>query len=422
VECLRKLRCASAKDANQEDLNKGAGKLYQGWKVTMAGFGINFLVGISYTWSIFGAGLSRERGWTQAEAALPYTVYIFSYAILMIAAGRFQDRMGPGITATLGGVFVGSAFIVSSFISAPVALALCWGLLFGIGQACCFGTATPAAVKWFPPQRRGFITGVVVTGIGVSALFLAPMADALVRARGVAGSFLISGVLLTTGIVFLARFLSIPVRNGRKSADTTGDWRRVFGYSQVYLLWLMFFLTTAAGITFATHLTRISAVHASFERGYIMVTFFALFNGAGRIAAGLLSDFLGRSRAMNLVFGVMTLAMVATLSAKTAWSLGLVTSVLGLSYGGVFSLFPAATLSYFGEDNFGFNYGLVFSGVALAGVFSLAAGYLFDIHGDFYLSFTLLALFCAAATAMSFFLKAPGPASLPVVAGRAEKI
>ncbi len=389
--------------------------MYRGWKVTIAGAGINFLVGICYTWSIFGAGLSRERGWTQAEAALPYTVYIFSYAFLMIASGRFQDRMGPRITATLGGVFVGAAFLVSSVIRTPVTLALCWGLLFGIGLACCFGSVTPAAVKWFPPERRGFITGIVVTGIGISALFIAPLVDMLVRTRGVAGSFIISGVLLFAGIVVLAQFLAVPNKNNSTLEQAAGNWRQVFGFSQIYLLWLMFFLTTAAGITFATHLVRIAIVHAAYSKGYIMVTLFALFNGGGRIVAGLLSDLVGRSRAMNLVFGVMTLAMVAALGVKSAWSLALVTSVLGLTYGGVFSLFPAATLSYFGEENFGFNYGLVFSGLALAGVFSLAAGYLFDLQGDFYLSFVLLALFCAAATAVSFFLKAPGTAPLPVM-------
>ncbi|MBS4021984.1 MAG: MFS transporter [Dethiobacter sp.] len=124
-------------------------KLYQGWKVTLAGMGINFLVGMSYTWSIFGRGLSTQFGWTQAEAALPYTVYIFCYSLMMIVAGRLQDKIGPRITATAGSILVGASFIISSFFLQPYSVAIIWGLLFGAGLACCFASATPAAVKWF---------------------------------------------------------------------------------------------------------------------------------------------------------------------------------------------------------------------------------------------------------------------------------
>ncbi len=381
--------------------------MYQGWKVTMAGTGINFLIGICYTWSIFAGGLSREFGWTQAEAALPYTVYIISYAVLMIVAGRFQDRFGPRLTVTIGGFFVGGAFIASSFFLHPYGVAIIWGLLFGTGLACCFGSVTPAAVKWFPHERRGFITGIVVAGLGISALFLAPLVDTLVVKRGVISSFLIVGVILVAGIALLAQFLSIPVKSAGNNPVAGGRWQQIFSCPQLYLLWLMFFLTTSTGITFATHLVRISEVHASFAQGYIMVAFFALFNGVGRLGAGTLSDVLGRVRAMTLVFGVMTITMASLLSVNTALPLAVATSFLGLTYGGVFTLFPATTLSYFGEENFGFNYGLVFSALACAGLFSLAAGYLFDLRGNFYAAFLLLALFCLASTVASLFLKNP---------------
>jgi MFS transporter, OFA family, oxalate/formate antiporter len=55
-------------------------KMYKGWQVTLAGMGVNFLGGVCYAWSIFAGGLPREFGWSQAQASLPYTVFMLSYA------------------------------------------------------------------------------------------------------------------------------------------------------------------------------------------------------------------------------------------------------------------------------------------------------------------------------------------------------
>ena len=46
-------------------------QLSAGWKVTLACSGVTFLSGITYSWSIFAGGLSRELGWTQVQAAFP---------------------------------------------------------------------------------------------------------------------------------------------------------------------------------------------------------------------------------------------------------------------------------------------------------------------------------------------------------------
>jgi MFS transporter, OFA family, oxalate/formate antiporter len=384
-------------------------KLYKGWQVAIAGMGINFLVGISYAWSIYAGGLSRELGWTQAQTALPYTVFIFCYAIAMAVAGRVQDLAGPRLTITVGGLLIGGSFILSSVYLSPYGVTLSFGLLFGLGLACCFGSVTPAAMKWFPPRQRGMVTGIVVTGIGLSALILAPVVHILVSG-GMARAFLVTGVALAVCIVLLAQLISVPPRsdNNNYIVNPQGEWYRILSMPQFYVLWLMFCFTAVAGITFSSHLARIVLVHASYEKGYLIVSLFAFFNAAGRLVSGWLCDTIGLRRAMRVVFGVMTATLALISFAGSAVALGVGASFLGITYGGVWTLFPAATADFFGEDNFGLNYGLVFTALGVAGLFAFLAGYMFDLQGHFYTTFVLLALFSGAATTLSLFLRKPG--------------
>lgn len=127
-------------------------------------------------------------------------------------------------------------------------------------------------------------------------------------------------------------------------------------------MWFMFWLTTGVGITFVTHLTHIVEVQTGFEKGYIMVALFAFFNAVGRLAAGWLSDQVGRGRSITMVIGMMTLVLLYVLFVRTPAVMGLALSVLAMTYGGLYSLFPAATVGCFGEENFGLNFGLISGG------------------------------------------------------------
>ena len=46
-----------------------------GWRVTMAGLGINLALGVLYSWSVIsGAIADADWGWTLTERSLPYSV------------------------------------------------------------------------------------------------------------------------------------------------------------------------------------------------------------------------------------------------------------------------------------------------------------------------------------------------------------
>lgn len=374
--------------------------LYRGWKVALAGAGVNFLVGINYTWSIFAAGLVDQKGWTHAQAALPFSLFLFCYAFSMVPAGQAQDYFGPRPVISLGSLFAGGAFISSAFyLGSPFTAALLWGGLLGLGLACCFSSTTPSAMKWFPPEKKGTVAGLVVTSTGLAAFVMSPLVQRLVQ-MSVRQAFLTSGAFLFLAILLLAQVIANPPgRIQDLRYRPVGRRRPVFLFDlRLYQLWLVFFLVIGTGVTVNSHLVNIMRVQSAFERGYLIVALFALFNAAGRMAGGLLSDRLGRLQSLTLAFRVIAGMLVLMMVARPPLLLAGAVALLALAYGSLYSIFPATVVSFFGDRNFGLYYGIVFTGLGASGLFPYAAGVLFEHQGHYIYTYGLLLATTIAAS------------------------
>jgi len=93
------------------------------------------------------------------------------------------------------------------------------------------------------------------------------------------------------------------------------------------------------------------------------------------------------------------------------------TAFTGLSYGALFSLFPAATADYYGVKKLGVNYGLVFTAWGLAGIIGpLMAGWVVDTTRSYDLSYKVCALLLVFAAGLSFFTSHPSQVRNTVLA------
>ncbi|TVR04439.1 MAG: MFS transporter [Spirochaetaceae bacterium] len=370
-----------------------------GWIVTVAGFAINVLVGIPYTWSLFSQALVHQHGWLHSTAAAPYSMYLFTYALSMVPAGHLQDRFGPRGVVLLGAVLAGAGFVLSGvWMTTPAVIGL-WGILVGSGMACCFAAVTPAAMSWFPDARHGLISGIVVTGVGISAFVLAPAVSALVG-RGVRLTFVVCGITLWAGIGFLSTQVRAAPDGARRRESATAAIATVRSAAFVRF-WLTFLCMTAAGVTVVTHVTEIMRVHTGVHRAALSVAIFAGSNGLGRIAGGALADRLGRSTAIQVVIGGLLAGLVGMLAAAEPTLMLASISVIGLSYGAIFGVFPAATAEFFGPESFGLKYGIVFSAIAVSGTFPWLAGLLFERFASFTPALLVLVAMCVVALGLS---------------------
>ncbi len=332
----------------------------RGWTVTLAGLGINLALGVLYSWSVIAKALSAEWGWSAGQSSLPYATAVGTFALSMVFAGRAQDRFGPRVVATVGGILTGAGLVVASFASANSALPMIagFGLLGGAGIGLGYASATPAAVKWFPPQRKGFITGLVVSGFGLASVYIAPLTTSLIHGAGIAVTLRILGGSFLVAIVGLAQLLVNPPAGfvppvkvaavaapaAEKPVRRDLDWRDMVRTRQFALLWLMYAFSAFAGLMIIGHMAKIAVAQLpGIDLGFGLVAVLAIGNASGRVAAGTAADRFGETRTMFVVFVLQAVMMGAIAFAKTPLSLIPVAAAVGFCYGANLSLFPSAT-------------------------------------------------------------------------------
>lgn len=387
-----------------------------GWMVVAAATGINLVVGFLYSWSVIKKVLVTEQHWSNFEASLPFTVSAIAFALTMVFAGRLQDTFGPRIVATIGGVLFGAGILVSGLVNSPMIMVLTYGVLGGIGIGLCYAATTPPSVKWFPPAQKGRITGIVVSGVGMAAVYSAPLTSWLLTQYGLSTALFLLGVGSIIIVVSFAQFLKnppiAPIVASTKVVNTPiindSVWQQTIRSAVFYKLWFMYAFAASAGMMMISHLATIAKIQAQWENGFYLVALLALFNTAGRLIAGYWSDRFGYTRMMLVVFSLQTINMLFFSHYITPLSLAFGTALTGLSYGALFSLFPSATADFYGMKNLGVNYGLVFTAWGLAGIIGpLLAGWVVDTTGSYQISYLVCAGLLVVASGLTFITKHP---------------
>jgi OFA family oxalate/formate antiporter-like MFS transporter len=386
----------------------------RGWIVVLAGLCINLMFGCLYTWSLFSAHLSGTYNWTGFQASLPYTVAIVMFAAVMLIGGRLQDAFGPRIVATAGGVFTGLGLVLCSAFPNLTGVILCFGVLTGAGIGMGYSATTPAAVKWFPPERKGLIAGIVVTGFGLASLYIAPLTKFLIAAHGVFATFKILGIAFGALIVLFAQFLSVPeapVAAAAAPTTATGrdmTWREMLRTPQFYLLWLMFLAGSMAGLILIGHLAKIAVLQTGVNLGVALVSMISISNALGRPVSGFVSDKIGRGRTMAILYLLQgaTLLMFSGFHSFATVLAG--SMVITFSYGAMLAVYPSAVADFYGTRNMGFNYAVLFTAWGIAGVCGpLTAGYILDATGGYGAAYLIAAVLCFFAAGLGLVVKPP---------------
>ena len=274
--------------------------VHRGWTVTMAGTGINLALGVLYAWSVISKGVPAEWGWSETGKSLPYAIACLVFCLVMVPAGRMQDKIGPRIVATLGGLLVGLGMILASQMTSPIGYIVGFGVLAGAGIGCGYASATPPAVKWFPAAKTGLIAGLVVSGFGLASVYVAPLTTYLTTTYGLPKTMLCLGIGFLIVVVGLSQLLAPPpkgyVPGGTPAAKTGAAARKedfsameMLGTWQFYVLWFMYACGAGAGLMIISKLAKIASDQAGLSLGFVLVAVLAVGNGGGRIVAGTLS-------------------------------------------------------------------------------------------------------------------------------------
>ena len=400
----------------------------RGWSVTIAGLGINLALGILYTWSIFKqtikesilAGDGRFT-WDIASLNDPFAVCCLMFTIAMVFAGRIQDRLSPRITAVIGGILTGAGLIVISQSNALFFWILGFGVLTGLGLGFGYASATPPAIKWFPPSKTGMIAGIVVAGFGLASVYIAPLSNYLIAKFGLSQSMLIFGVAFLGIVCLLSRYLVNPPENyvpkdanpgihesiSPKVRDfSPGEMLRTAAF---YKLWFMYFIGAGAALIIIGGVAGM-AKESMGSLAWLVVALMAMGNAGGRIVAGAVSDKIGRTWTLMIMMSIQAMVIFSLLFIGESQALLLVVAatLIGFNYGTNLSLFPSATKDYFGLKNFGMNYGLVFSAWGIGGfVFPRVSQMIIARTGSMETAYIMCVILLVVSSLVALMTRAP---------------
>ncbi|MFZ5596077.1 MAG: L-lactate MFS transporter [Bacillota bacterium] len=401
------------------------------WLKVLAGTGVNLCLGVLYTWSVIAAALKTQLGWTATQSQYPYTLACLVFAACMIPGGRLVDKIGPRWVVTAAAIFVGAGMFLSGATTQLAGMVIGFGLLVGVALGFGYAAPTPAAVKWFQPHKKGLIAGLVVGGFGGASIYTAPLTNSLLNNYGVQNTFFILGGIFFVVMIILAQYLSLPpdgyVPYGGPppkagAGSTTGSKRdytpgEMLKTPQFYLLWIMFLFGASAGLMIIGHLATISKVQGGLNLGYVFVAVLAVANAGGRIFFGWLSDKIGRTNTMLLVFAVQAVNMFMFIHYTNTPTLLLGSVLTGAAYGACLSLFPSVTFDYFGLKNGGFNYSFIFTAWGIAATIGpIIAGRAMDLTKSYQGGYTISAILMLVAAGLALVTKPPK--TVPRITGR----
>lgn len=382
------------------------------YKILWAATGINFISGLIYMWSVLSKSLIDDLGFTSKQASLPYTTFTISFVIAMILFGKIQDTKGPRLVATLGCILMGLGLILSGLFTTPIMLVFTMGIVAGAGVGILNVSTSPPVVKWFPPEKKGMVTGIVVAGAGLSSTMYSPLANYLLKNIGIHKTFIYMGIAALISSIIMAQLLKNPSQadledkekaEGPKVKVQDFTWYEMLKSAYFYKLWIMLAFSSSAGLMIIGHIVTIARIQANWEGGFILVILISIFNTIGRILGGTLSDKIGRLNLMKIIFTLQAVNMILFVNYSNAVVLGIGVAIVGLCYGAAFPVFPAAITDLYGLKNYGINFGLVFTGWALGGIIGpMIAASIFDSVGNYSSAYIVAAVLLVISIVIAF--------------------
>lgn len=359
------------------------------WKPVIAAVIIQFCLGTAYIWSVFQTGVANKVfNGDNASAALTFSILLGMLTIGSTFGGRLQDKKTPGPVVLMGGLVLGAGFIIASFASAsfPWLLWISYGVIGGFGMGMIYSTLIATCQKWFP-DKRGLITGIIVSALGFGGVIFTPIARALIINVGELQTFMWLGVIFIVTSSLGSLFIKNPPKDFIPKGSNHESIKKINGSKnytsiemlktpQFYIVTFTFLLACMAGLMMIGFTSPIAiAKGLSPEIAATGVMIIALFNSFGRVFWGGISDKLGR-RVTLMTLLIMTAVLILLVNVVNGYMLLFLIALIGFSYGGFLGVFPVITADFFGMKNMGANYGIIMFGFGLGAIISsYIAGY-----------------------------------------------
>ncbi|MNT22532.1 putative MFS-type transporter YhjX [compost metagenome] len=214
-------------------------------------------------------------------------------------------------------------------------------------------------------------------------------------------------------IVLGSLLLKEPVLASKSAQQSAGNLgndfsvRQMLATKEAYLLFMIFFAACMSGLYLIGIVKDMGVQLAGMDLATAAntVSAVAIFNTAGRIILGTLSDKVGRMRVISFTMLVTVLAIVALSFLTLNHTLFFIcVGAVAFCFGGNITVFPAIVGDFFGLKNHSKNYGIIYQGFGLG---ALAGSFVAKYFGGFHATFMVIGVLSIASLIITLFIKAP---------------
>jgi len=375
-------------------------KVQNRWIPVIAGIAIQLCLGTAYIWGVFQKGVAVYLfNGNNADAGLAFSILLSMLTFGSTIGGYLQNKFSTRPVVITGGVVLALGFFLASF-TPPSAGWLIWvtyGVIGGFGMGMTYSTTIACCQKWFP-DKRGFITGIIVSALGFGGVVFTPVAEFLIKTTG--GGVDGIGELLSLrwfSLIFLVvctvggLFVNYPPKDyapkgwtpsvsksGSKQHDFTPT--EALKTPQFYAITVVLMFACMAGLMMIAFGKSIASYQPELKdiavAGVMAVT---LFNSFGRLFWGWVLDKLGRRNTILILLVCTAVLVLLVKLVVTSVLFFVLVAAIGFLYGGYLGTFPALTADYFGAKHVGTVYGMVLLGFGIGAVAaSYIGGYFMD--------------------------------------------
>ncbi|MFZ1451964.1 MAG: MFS transporter [Ferruginibacter sp.] len=403
--------------------------------------------------SLLAPDLSKEFGWTNTDYANITSVFQFVYAISMLFAGRFIDKLGTKagfswaiIIWSIGAIIHAFAIPIGTSASnllawvgigaVPVSIAgfMIGRAVLGFGESGNFPAAIKATAEYFPKKERSFSTGIFNSGANVGAI-LAPLTVPWIASKwGWQTAFILIGAVGFIWLFFWNQFYALPRKQKRLSAAEleyiesdkedmpveAGDaeikklsWIQLLGYKQTWAFAFGKLMTDGVWWFFLFWLPKYLDAQYGISGTEIMIPLFVLYSMTmfGSIGGGWFpvyfinkgySPYDGRMKAMLLIAVIPLVVLAAQPLGHISFWIPVILIGIGASAHQAWSANLFTTVSdMFPKKSIGSVIGIGGMAGGLGGVaISKIGGAVFDHYqklGHIKTGYTIMFAFCAVA-------------------------
>lgn len=392
----------------------------------LASIAIQLCLGIAYIWSVFQTGIANSIfGGDNAAAGLTFSLLLATLTVGSTIGGKLASKYSTRSIVITGGIILSLGFFLASFVtsSVPWMLWVTYGVMGGVGMGFTYSTTIACSQKWFP-EKKGLVTGLIVSALGFGGVVFTPIIESLIRRFGgpevgEPNTFKVLSLIFLVVCTIGGLYLKNPPEDFEvKGADGSVSNKEAVSYlpSQVlkmpkfYIVTIAFMLACMGGLMMIGFAKPIAVAKGMEKSATIGVLAISMFNSLGRLFWGAASDKIGRKNTLLILMAGSAVSSLLV-NATNGYLIYVLIGLIGFFYGGFLSVFPSLTADLFGPVHMATNYGMVLCGFGVGAILSssIAGHYKNVAKVDISLMFPafVIAAVCAViGMALIFLLKA----------------